>query len=132
MTRSEIIDLLHFRHACKEFDPNKKINPEDFEVILQAGRLSPTSFGIEPWKFLVVQNPDLRDKVNQSSWGAKKQLPTCSHFVMILSRTDYFMRYDAEYVTHYMRDIQKSPQEVLVNRLAKYADFQKSDFELGK
>lgn len=131
MTAHEIQELLHFRHACKEFDPTKKINKENFDAIMQAGRLSPSSFGIEPWKFLVVQNAELREKIREHTWGAKKQLPTCSHYVMILARKSHFMHYDAEYVTHYMRDIQKSPEEVLVNRLRIYREFQESDFVLA-
>lgn len=127
----EIVDLLHFRHACKEFDPSKKISDADFETILQAGRLSPTSFGIEPWKFLVVQNPELRDKIHQNSWGAKKQLPTCSHYVVILARKSFFMRYDAPYVVDYMRTVQKSPEDVIPNRLRIYKEFQESDFDLA-
>jgi len=130
MTHSDILHLLHQRHSCKEFDPSKKINPEDFDVILEAGRLSPNSFGIEPWKFLVIQDLALREKIYQNSWGAKKQLPTCSHYVLILARTAHFMRYDSEYVTHYMRDVQKSPDDILVARLEKYANFQESDFGL--
>ncbi len=131
MTRQEILDLLHFRHACKEFDPSKKISNEDFTTILQAGRLSPSSFGIEPWKFLVVQNAALREKIKAYTWGAKKQLPTCSHYVMILARKSHFMRFDADYVRHYMQDIQKSPEEILVNRLRIYTEFQESDFHLA-
>jgi nitroreductase len=122
---------LHFRHACKEFDPSKKINTSDFETILQAGRLSPTSFGIEPWKFLVIQNLALRDKIHQNSWGAKKQLPTCSHYVVILTRKSHFMRYDAPYVVDYMRNVQKSSEEVIPNRLRIYKEFQESDFDLA-
>jgi nitroreductase len=131
MTKKDILDLLHFRHACKEFDPNKKISEQDFDTILQAGRLSPSSFGIEPWKFLVVQNHELREKVREHTWGAKKQLPTCSHYVMILARKSHFMRYNADYVEYYMRDIQKSPDEIRTNRLRVYTEFQKSDFDLA-
>ena len=60
---SHMTDMLmkawHFRHACKEFDPKKKISDADFHTILEGGRLSPSSFGFEPWQFLVVQNLSL-------------------------------------------------------------------------
>lgn len=132
MTREEIIDTLHFRHACKEFDPTKKVSEEDFTTILESGRLSPSSFGVEPWRFLIIQNPELREKVRVHTWGAKKQLPTCSHYVMILARKSHFMKYDSEYVQYYMRHVQKSTEEVLVNRLRVYEEFQKSDFSLAE
>ena len=64
-----------FRHACKDFLPDKKISDQDFETIIQSGYMSPSSFGMEPWKFLVVQTPELREKLKTFSWGAQNQLP---------------------------------------------------------
>lgn len=58
-----------FRYACKEFDPIKKISEEDFHIILEGGRLSPSSFGFEPWEFLVVQNVELRAVIRAFAWG---------------------------------------------------------------
>ena len=66
-----IIDAFHFRHATKQFDASKTISNEDFETILEAGRLSPSSLGLEPWKFVVVQSKTLRDKLKPYSWGAQ-------------------------------------------------------------
>jgi nitroreductase len=54
--KQEILDAFHFRHATKRFNDEKKIKDEDFHLILEAGRLSPSSIGFEPWKFLIVQN----------------------------------------------------------------------------
>ena len=51
MNKQEILNAYWFRHACKEFDVNKKITDEDFKFILETGRLSPSSFGFEPWHF---------------------------------------------------------------------------------
>ena len=59
------MEAFHFRHACKEFDPMHKISEEDFKFILETGRLSPSSFGYEPWKFIVVQNKELRENYNR-------------------------------------------------------------------
>ena len=56
MNRNEVLDILNFRHACKEFDSTKKISSEDLEVIIEGGRLAPSSVGIEPWHFIVVEN----------------------------------------------------------------------------
>lgn len=82
----EIIDAFQFRHACKQFDPTKTVSEEDFNTILEAGRLSPSSFGFEPWKFLVVQNKSLKEKLFPVSWGAQNSFSGASHFVILLAR----------------------------------------------
>ena len=53
MDNKEILEALNFRHACKEFDPSKKIGENELNLILESARLSPSSIGIEPWKFLI-------------------------------------------------------------------------------
>ena len=58
-----IINAFNFRHATKRFDSNKKINESEFDTILEAGRLSPSSLGLEPWKFIVIQNSEIRNKL---------------------------------------------------------------------
>ncbi|WP_417897249.1 nitroreductase family protein [Bacillus haimaensis] len=58
-TATKIIE--HLRLATKEFDPSKTISDDDFEFILETGRLSPSSFSTEPWRFVVVQNEQLRN-----------------------------------------------------------------------
>ncbi len=78
--KKHILDALRFRHTTKEFDPSKKISDEDFNFILEAGRLSPSSVGYEPWKFLIVQNHELRDKLKEVSWGAKGSAPNSKPF----------------------------------------------------
>ncbi len=76
-------EALNFRHACKVFDESKKISEEDLNFILEAGRKSPSSFGMELWKFLVITNEDLRAKIRPLCWN-QKQITTCSHLVIIL------------------------------------------------
>ena len=82
-----ILDAFNFRHATKRFDASKKIEDSDFNTILEAGRLSPSSLGLEPWKFVVIQNSEIRNKLKEISWGAQGQLDTASHFVLLLART---------------------------------------------
>lgn len=128
--KETILNAYQFRHACKEFDVNKSINLEDFHFILETGRLSPSSFGFEPWKFIVVQNSEIREKLKPISWGAQKQLSTASHFVIILSRKRKDMIYDSEFIDNMMRTIQKLPDEVVEGKRSAYQKFQQSDFEL--
>ena len=130
MTTKEIIDAFNFRHACKIFDKNKKISQDDFNTILEVARLSPSSFGFEPWKFLVVQDMNLRDKLLPATWGALNILPTASHFVIILARKKPTLLYNSDYITHMMYDIHNIPKEKAEARREKYKKFQEEDFDL--
>ncbi|GGN93865.1 NAD(P)H-dependent oxidoreductase [Saccharibacillus kuerlensis] len=127
--RNEILDAYRFRHATKSFDPDRKIPAEEFEFILETARLSPSSIGLEPWKFVVVQNPELREKIRAVSWGAQGQLPTASHFVVILTRSN--VRYDSPYLVEQMLNVKGYPQD-LVDRMTGeiYKTFQVEDFDL--
>lgn len=126
--KQEIIDAFHFRHATKRFNSSKKISEEDFHFILETGRLSPSSIGFEPWKFLIVQNPQLREKLREVSWGAQGQLPTASHFVVILARTD--VRYDSKYVMDHIKTVKQFPEEILGGLIERTKSFQEFDLPM--
>jgi nitroreductase len=81
------MEAMDFRHACKIFDETKKVSDEDINYILEAGRKSPSSFGMEPWKFLVITNEDLKEKLKPLCWN-QPQITTCSHLVVILAAID--------------------------------------------
>ena len=115
MTHEQILDILNFRHACKEFDSSKKISDSDFEIILKGGQLSPSSMGIEPWKFLVIQNESLREELATVSWGGKKQIPSCSHLVILLSRMPKELKHDSSYIHHLLTEVKQMPQEAVEN-----------------
>ena len=57
------------RVSTRSYDPARTISDEDFNTILEFGRLSPSSVGSEPWKFLVIQNKELREKLKPIAWG---------------------------------------------------------------
>lgn len=80
-------EAMDFRHACKIFDDTKKISSEDINYILEAGRKSPSSFGMEPWKFLVITNEKLKAKLRPAMWD-QVQITTCSHLVIVLAAID--------------------------------------------
>jgi nitroreductase/dihydropteridine reductase len=83
----EIISVLQKRAAIKVFDPSKKVDEGDLKVILETGRLSPSSFGFEPWKFIVVANPDIRAKMRAAGYNQTK-ITEASHLIVIAYRTD--------------------------------------------
>ena len=126
---NKFIDAMQFRHACKEFDETKRISEENFNTILEMGRLSPSSFGYEPWKFVIVQNKDLREKLKSFTWGAQETLPTASHFVIILARKSKSMKYDSNYINS-MMDLKQLPEDVVALYKQFYEKFQKEDFNL--
>ncbi|WP_245835815.1 NAD(P)H-dependent oxidoreductase [Virgibacillus ndiopensis] len=124
------MDAFYFRHATKEFDPDKKISDDDFHFILETGRLSPSSFGFEPWRFVVVQNPELREKIKHTSWGAFSKLPEASHFLIILARTKLDTIYNSDYLKNHLRDVSQFPEELLGKFLERVEEFQRDDFNL--
>ncbi len=82
--KEQFLDAMDFRHACKKFDETKKITDEDMHYILEVARKSPSSFGMEAWKFLVVTNESLKEKLRPACWG-QAQITTCSHLVIVLA-----------------------------------------------
>ena len=81
------MEAMEFRHACKIFDENKNISDTDMKDILEVGRLSPSSFGMEAWKFLVISNEDLKAKLRPACWD-QVQVTSCSHLVIVLTGID--------------------------------------------
>jgi nitroreductase len=129
--KEQILNAYHFRHACKLFDTNKKISDIDMEFILKTAQLSPSSFGFEPWHFVVVQNQELRTKLKENAWGATAKLDTASHFVVGLTMKEPLMKYDSEYIHNFMKEVQELPENVIEGKGKMYEDFQKSDFDLS-
>lgn len=95
ITREQMLQVFKNRCSTRYYDPNKKISQEDFAAILEFARLSPSSVGSEPWKFLVIQNKALREKIKPFSWGMQSQLDDCSHLVIILAKKN--ARYDTPF-----------------------------------
>ncbi|NBI12340.1 NAD(P)H-dependent oxidoreductase [[Haemophilus] felis] len=130
INKTDVINAFHYRHACKAYDPTKKISEEDFRFILETGRLSPSSFGFEPWKFLVIENQQLKQMIKDLAWGAKDKIMDCSHFVVILARQPETLLADGEYVQHMMQNIHHIPEEIRNIRQNFYRHFTEQDFDL--
>ncbi|WP_240420850.1 NAD(P)H-dependent oxidoreductase [Paenibacillus periandrae] len=111
ISKEQVLAALQNRHATKVFDSARLISYLDAQYILEVGRLSPSSIGLEPWKFVVVQNRQLRNKLKQLALGAQAQLDTASHFIIILARTN--VQYNSPYVLDHMRQVQQMPEEVV-------------------
>ena len=87
MSPSDLLAALHFRYATKQFDPERKVAEETWEVLEQALVLAPSSFGLQPWKFIVINSPDLRARLRQHSWS-QSQITDAARLVVFTTRTD--------------------------------------------
>jgi nitroreductase len=82
MNQDAILSALKFRYATKKFDPTKKISSTDWSLLETSLILSPSSYGLEPWKFHVVENADLRERLKQASFN-QTQVADASHYVVL-------------------------------------------------
>jgi nitroreductase len=95
----DIRKALNWRYATKKFDTEKKVSDEDFDELIEAARLAPSSFGLQPWKFVVVTDPVLRKKLHEHS--GQNQVTDASHLIVLTVRTDL----NANYIKEYIRQI---------------------------
>ena len=131
LDKQAVLDAYQFRHACKAYDPARKISDDDFRFILETGRLSPSFFGLEPWRFVVVQEPQTRALIRDMAWGAREKVMECSHFVVILARQPAMLSPDGDYLPRFMREVQHLPEEAVQMRLRFFRNFSEKDFELA-
>lgn len=128
--RDKILEAMRSRYACKSYDKEKRVSEEDFALLLEVARLSPSSFGLEPWQFLVVESEALKEKLYPIVWGGQKSFAGASHFVIILARKANAMRYPSSYIKHIMSQVQGFSGEDLLMREGLFEKFQKEDFQL--
>ena len=83
---SELLRALEWRYATKVFDPAKKIPAETWQALERALVLTPTSYGLQPYQFLVIADPATRAALLPHSWG-QKQVVDASHFVVFTAKT---------------------------------------------
>src|SRR5665213_595738 len=77
---------LAWRNATKHFDSTRKINDQDWDLLKKSLRLAPSSFGLQPWHFIVVQDPALRERLSEATWH-QAQVTECSHMIVPVSYT---------------------------------------------
>lgn len=83
----QLVDALNWRYATKKFDPTKKIPADIWHALEQSLVLSPSSIGLQPWKFFVVTNQEVKTKLQAASYR-QAQVVDCSHFVAFAVRRD--------------------------------------------
>ncbi|MDO4894099.1 NAD(P)H-dependent oxidoreductase [Moraxella sp.] len=124
--KDDILNAFHRRASTRSYDGNKKIPADEFNAILEMGRLSPSSVGSEPWQFLVLQNANLRQKLKPYCWGIPT-METSSHIVAILAKKNAC--YDTPYFGQIM-DRRGLTGEAREKALAVYKKFQTEDIAI--
>lgn len=96
--QADIIESLNWRYATKQFDPLKKILPADLNVLKQSLRLAPSSFGLQPWKFIHVTNKELREKIKAAAWN-QSQVTDASDLFILAAKTDMSEEYIKQFIS---------------------------------
>lgn len=88
ITRSQLLEQLNWRYATKQFDPTRKISAPDWAALEEALVLTPSSIGLQPWAFFVIDDPAVRAKLLLASYG-QPQVVDASHLVVFATKTNY-------------------------------------------
>ena len=129
----EFIESLNWRYATKKFDPSKKIKPEDLETIKEAVRLSASSYGLQLYKVLVIEDPEIREKLKPASWG-QSQITDASQLIVFCNYTnvtdenvDDYLRLKAETQNLELEGL-KDYGSMMKGSMAGYTDAQKNQW----
>ena len=122
---AQLLESLNWRYATKQFDASKKIPAATWQALEEALVLSPSSYGLQPWQFFVVTNPDLRAKLRPHSWN-QSQITDASHLVVFAIPE----KVDIPYMEKYLARIAEV-RGVTLESLAFYRDMMMSDVIAG-
>jgi len=84
----KILDNLNWRYAVKKYDASKKVSKEDLQILKEAIRLSPSSYGLQPYKVLFIDNPEIREQLKTHAWG-QTAITDASELVVFANVTDF-------------------------------------------
>jgi nitroreductase len=106
---TSVLNALQWRYATKQFDATRKIDAETWNAIEESLILTPSSFGLQPWKFIVVADPAIRSELRAASWN-QPQVTDASHLVVLTTRTDLTQN-DIDAWINRMAEVQGCPAE---------------------
>jgi len=124
LTATELLDSLNFRYATKAFDPSKKIPNDVWDILKASLVLTPSSFGLQPWKFFIISSPETREKLKAASWG-QGQVTDASHFVVFSVRNDLTQADIDEWIAR-LSEVQGTPIENLSGLAGMISSFTRS------
>ena len=117
---STFLEHQNWRYATKKFDASKIINKEDLNTLKEAIRLSSSSYGLQPYKIILVENPELRAKIQPAAWG-QSQIVEASHLIVFANETQIA----EQSIDSYVKNI-STTRNVPIDSLNGYSDFMKS------
>ena len=106
-----IVRQLNWRYATKRFDPDRNIAAPDWRTLEQALVLSPSSYGLQPWKFFVIRDPAVRARLGPAAWN-QSQITDASHLVAFAVRRDFGAQDVDRYIAR-IAEVRKLPAESL-------------------
>lgn len=118
---NDLLAALRFRYATKAFDSARKIPAETWDALERSLVLTPSSFGLQPWKFLIVESPEVRGKLKAASWG-QAQVTDASHLVVLAARTD-LVQADIDAWIARLSEVQGTPAEALAGLSGMISSF---------
>jgi nitroreductase len=107
----DLLKQLRWRGAVKKFDSARKIGDADWSALEEALVLTPSSYGLQPWRFLVVRDPEMKKKLRPASWN-QAQVEDCSHYVVFAAMKSMEEEYIDRYID-YIVETRKTPPEKL-------------------
>lgn len=113
------LDNQNWRYATKKFDSTKKISTDDLDTLKEAIRLSSSSYGLQPYKVIIVENPELRAKIQPAAWG-QSQIIDASHLIVFANQTSIV---DAEIDAFFKK--MSETREIPLEALSGYQGFMK-------
>lgn len=114
------IENLNWRYATKKFDASKKVSEENLNSLIEAVILSASSYGLQPYKIIVVTNPEIREKLKPAAWG-QAQITDASHLIILANQTTF----GEELVDNYITNV-STTRNIPTEGLKGYADFMKN------
>lgn len=114
------IENQNWRYATKKFDATKKVSETDLETLKQAVRLSASSYGLQPYQVLIIENPELRAKLQPASWG-QSQIVEASHLLVFAN----IVNINENHIDSYMLNMAET-RGLTIEDLKPYSDFMKS------
>lgn len=78
----QVATALNWRYATKKFDKDRKIPLDEWESLVESLRLAPSSYGLQPWKFVVVESQEIREKLKEAAWG-QEQIVSADKLVIL-------------------------------------------------
>lgn len=118
---SNFIENANWRYATKKFDATKKVSKDDLETLKEAIRLSSSSYGLQPYQVLIIENPEIRQQLQPASWGQTQIVDAA--FVVVFANVTNIGEAEIDAYFKNMIETREIPQEAIQG----YADFMKSN-----